>query len=124
MRRLLSFGLLSAAALLAVPVFAAENIAAPASGDQKADPGVIVPPSVPRAAQIEPMVAPVKRSAPQMPASAVKIEKIEKSDKAGADKSKNASAGKSATCDLGKKRGERCVTVAADEEPARNSKKK
>ncbi len=63
MRRLLSFGLLSAAALLAVPVFAAENIAAPASGDQKADPGVIVPPSVPRAAQIEPMVAPVLMAA-------------------------------------------------------------
>ncbi len=124
MRRLMSLGLLAAAVATALPLSAAEEQAATASSDQKADAGDIVPPSVPRAAQIEPMVAPVKRSAPQMPASAGKAAKAEASGKPGAEKPKDATADKTASCSAGKKRGDRCVKVAADDAPAKKSKKK
>jgi len=124
MRRLLSLGLLIAAAASVHPLSAAEEKAAPATSEQKVEAGELKPPSVPRAAQIEPMVAPVKRSAPQTPASASKLEKAGKPDQASAEKSKDASTVKSAACGSGKKRGDRCVKVAADDQPAKKSKKK
>lgn len=104
------------------------------------DRGLIVPPSAPRPAQIEPMVAPVKRSAPQTPSRDAK-KTTASFGKEKPDSSKSKPAGKSAAdqkaaqpktssksddCSTGQKvKGERCVKLKlADQETAAKKAKK
>lgn len=103
---------------------AAEEFTSTAGAEPQSQTGLIVPPSAPKAAQIEPMVAPVKRSAPITPVIAGKSENSGKTAKP--EKSAVKTSEKSASCGAGKKRasGDKCVKVAEDVGPVKKSAKK
>jgi hypothetical protein len=122
---------------LSCPV-AAQEVSS-ARVENSSEQGLIVPPSAPKAAQIEPMVAPVKRSAPKTPSimttgsipepsrqPTVRPADSAKADNGKSDKASEKTSGKSASCASNTKRAGRkdCVKVADEAATAKKPAKR